>query len=253
VPLHGSITLVENDLASLIFEIVLFGPFSVPYQLLEPWPGPPCGWSFASPPFSEASGPATGYLEPAQCVETVPFRSDVPLQRASGSRDVAVQASLEGLASIDGADVRVQGRARLLTAFRLELDASYAGYFGFQGNPSPGWLGQAHVDIRFAQSGRVQFRAGAGVRTRFVDGGASAGVDGLYALDVFWLRHAVSTLELSGGSLGPDGWACEVRSTAGYLAGPFEAYLGWDAVWLGARNRPAVYLGGPVVGVRAYY
>jgi hypothetical protein len=39
----------------------------------------------------------------------------------------------------------------------------------------------------------------------------------------------------------------------GYLAGHFEAYVGWDAVWLGARNQQAEYLGGPLIGVRAYY
>jgi hypothetical protein len=238
-----SIVVVASDLGSLILEVVLFGPFTVPYQLLEPWPGPRCGWSFASPPFSGVSGPTAGYLAPAQCVESAPLRTDAPLQRAPENRDVAVQASIEGLVSIEGAYARAQGRARLLTSFRLELDASYADYAGLQGNPSPGSFGQAHVDVRFAESDRVQFRAGAGVRTRFVDGGASVGLDGLYAVDTFWLQHLVATLELSGGSLGRDGWAFEVRSTAGYLAGHFEAYLGWDAVWLGARGQ-GEYLGG---------
>jgi len=240
----------SGDLGSLILEIVLFAPFSLPYQLLEPGLGPPCGWSFASPPFS---GLTSGYLEPAACVAWAGERSDVPPRRALGSREVAVQAGVEGLVSIDGSYSRVQGRARLLTAFRLELDVAYSDYSGWWGSPSPGWLGQAHAAVRFAQSERVQFRAGAGVRTRFVGGGASVGVDGLYAVDAFLPARVVTTLELSGGSLGVNGWAWEMRSTGGYLAGPIEVYAGWDAVWLGAPRQEAQYLGGPVLGVRAYF
>jgi|ERR1700689_94559 hypothetical protein len=119
-----------NDLGSLILEILLFGPFTVPYQLLEPDPGPACGWSFAAAPYAQL---ADGYLAPARCIESVPYRSDAPLRRALGSREVAGQVSLEGLASIDGSYGRGQARARLLTAFRLEVDAAYADYFAPQG------------------------------------------------------------------------------------------------------------------------
>lgn len=170
-----------------------------------------------------------------------------------GSREVAGQVSLESLASIDGTYGRVQGRARLLTAFRLEVDAAYADYFEPSVRRSPGWLGQTHVDIRFAQSERLQFRVGAGVRDRFVGGKAFVGFDGLYGVDVFWPRHVATTLEASGGTLGVNGWSAEARATLGYVIGFAELYAGWDGVWLGVPKERTEYLGGPVAGARAYF
>jgi hypothetical protein len=240
-----------SDLGSLILEFLLAAPFSVPYQLLEPGRGPACGWSFARAPFAHTSD---GYLEPAPCAAVAASEgSETWPRRIPGSRQFAGQASLEGLTAIDGSYGRAGGRARFLTAFRLEADAAFVGYFAPQGQASAGWLGQTHVDVRFAQDERLQFRAGMGVRERFVGGGVSVGFDALYAVDVLWPRPVATTLEISGGSLGVNGWAVEVRSTVGYVVGVVEVYAGWDAVWLGAPQTQAEYLGGLVLGERAYF
>jgi hypothetical protein len=92
-----------------------------------------------------------------------------------------------------------------------------------------------------------------GVRDRFASGTASLGFDALYAVDVFWPRRIATAIEISGGSLGANGWCAEVRSTAGYVVGFVEVYAGWDGVWLGAPREPAENLGGPVLGARAYF
>jgi hypothetical protein len=247
-----------SDPASFILEILLLSPFAVPYQLLEPGPAPACGWSFASAPYAQV---ADGYLEHARCAapegaaseRTTPAAAESRLQRAPESRETAGQASLEGLAAIDGSYGRVQGRARLLTAFRLEADAAYADYVEPPGGRSQDWLGQTHVAIRFAQSERVQLRAGAGIRDRFVGDKAFLGFDALYAVDFFWPRSLATSLELSGGTLGVNGWCAEVRSTVGYVVGFVEVYTGWDAIWLGAPRERTEDLGGPVLGARAYF
>jgi hypothetical protein len=239
-----------GDLGSLIVEILLFGPFSVPYNLVEPEFAPACGWSYVVPPFA---GDARGYLQPARCDERLATdRSDVPRRTSPDTRTIAAQAAVETLESLDGSYGSVQGRARLLTVYRLEFDIAYAQYVGWT-RASPGGLGQAHVDFRFAQSERAQFRVGAGIRHRLVSGSVSEGFDALYAIDVFWPRQVATTLEVSGGSLGRNGWAFEARATLGYLLGPIEAYAGWDGIWLGAPNQQAESLGGPVLGARVYF
>jgi hypothetical protein len=239
-----------GDLASFILDLLLFAPFTAPYHLVEPEFAPPCGWSFVAPPYV---GPAQGYLEPARCDERLPTdRSDTPRRRSADNRTVAAQLALETLQSVDGAYGRAQGRARLLTSYRLEFDLAYAQYAGWT-RASPGGLGQAHVDLRFAQSERAQFRVGAGIRHRLADGNVSEGFDALYGVDVFWPRQVATTIETSGGSLGPHGWAFEVRPTVGYLFGSIEAYAGWDGIWLGEPNQQAEFLGGPVLGARAYF
>jgi hypothetical protein len=229
-----------SDLTTFILELLLVAPFAGPYQAVEGGTEPACGWWYAPAPFARGTA---GYLEPAACPsEGVPER-----------KVVAGQAAVEGLGALDGTYGRVQARARFLTVYRFEVDAAYGDYFATAHDPPAGWLGQTHLDVRFAQSERVAFRAGAGVRDRFVDGKAFVGFDALYGVDVFWPRGLSTTLEVTGGTLGENGWAAEVRGTSGYVFGPLEPYVGWDAVWLGAPRQRTASLGGPVLGVRAYF
>jgi hypothetical protein len=239
-----------SDPASLLLELLLFSPFTVPYQLLEPDLGPPCGWSFPAAPYAQHGD---GYIAPATCDPSAPPEGqEMRPRKMHGSRSVAGQASLEGLVAIDGSYGRVEGRGRFLTESRFELDAAVADYFE-PGATSPGWLGQMHVDVRFAQHENVQFRAGAGVRGRLTEAKPFVGFDALYAVDVFWPRPVATTVEVSGGTLGVNGWAAEVRGTAGYVVGLAELYAGWDGLWVGAPRQRTEFLGGPVLGARAYF
>jgi hypothetical protein len=200
-----------SDPASAIWELLLFWPFSLPYQFVEAGPPPPCGWSFAAASYAQL---ADGYLEPARCALTWPEASEQSPQRLPGNRSVAGQASLDGLASVDGSYARVAGRVRLLTTSRVEFDAAYGDYFGLAGRTSPGWLGQTHLEFRFAQSQRDRD---------------------------FWRHPGCRRL---------------VRRSARHrrvLLRLVEAYVGWDALWLGSRRHPTEDLGGSVLGAGAYF
>jgi hypothetical protein len=150
--------------------------------------------------------------------------------------------------------------ARLQTAFRLELDTAYGLYLerpdrGSSPGSSPGWssawLGHTHAAVQFARGERVQFRAGLGVR-HWVDAtGSSVGIDFLYGIDIFWGRPVTTSLEVTAGSVG-HAWVVEPRGTVGFMVGDIEPFAGYDAVWIGGAG-PTAYLGGPVLGARAYF
>jgi hypothetical protein len=236
----------ENPLAAAIFEAVFLSPFWVPNVVVESGPGPTEGWSFASSPYADG---AAGYLRPVGPAEDgTPYGID-PSKR----RPVSLQLAVDGLSSIDGSFGRAQAAARLLTYFRLELDAAYGLYVerGAAGGASSAWLGHGHLTYRFAQNDHVQFRAGAGVR-HWVDArGWAVGPDAIYALDIAWGRPITTALEASGGYLGQGAWAGELRATVGWVVGFGEVFAGYDGVWIGGPG-PTAYLGGPVVGLRAY-
>jgi hypothetical protein len=173
---------------------------------------------------------------------------------SSRRRVTALQVALEGMIPVAGVG-RVQASARLLTVYRLEVDAAYALYLErTTGNGSDSaWLGNVHLAYRFAQSERVQFRAGLEMRQWIDPTGSTFGLDGLYAFDIFWGRPMTTSVDLSGGSLGK-AWVAEARGTVGATLGFGEIFAGYDALWIGPTNggSPA-YLGGPVAGVRAYF
>ena len=152
---------------------------------------------------------------------------------------------------------RVQGSVRLETVYRLELDAAYAIYLergdvaGASSAWSSAWLGHAHAAVQFARGDRVQFRCGMGMR-HWVDSlGSSVGLDLPYAVDIFWGRPVTTYLELTGGTLG-HAWAGEARGTIGFVFGMGEIFAGYDAIWI-RGDGPTAYLGGPVIGTRAYF
>jgi hypothetical protein len=180
-------------------------------------------------------------------------RYEVPRERR---RVAAFQAAAEAIAPVAGV-ARVQAGVRLLTVYRLELDAAYALYAERSDAPvtptawSGAWLGHAHLSYQFARAEHVQFRAGLGAR-HWVDAqGASAGIDLLYGVDIFPARPISVCLEFTGGTLG-NAWVGEPRATAGWILGPGEVYVGYDAVWVGGHG-PTAFLGGPVAGLRMYF
>jgi hypothetical protein len=235
-----------SGLAAILFEVVVLSPFWIPHVALESGPVPSQGWSFASAPYGEG---AVGYLRPVGPDEDGTPRGIDPEKR----RPLSVQLALDGLSSLDGSFGRVQAGARLLTHFRLELDAAYGLYLerGAAGGASSAWLGHGHISYRFAQREQVQFRAGIGVR-HWVDArGWAVGPDAVYAIDIAWGRPITTALEASAGYLGRSAWAGELRGTVGWVVGFGEAFAGYDGVWVGGQG-PTAYLGGPVIGFRAY-
>jgi hypothetical protein len=79
------------------------------------------------------------------------------------------------------------------------------------------------------------------------------GIDALYGIDIFWIRPLTTSLEMTAGSLG-SAWVFEPRATMGVVIGSGEVYAGYDALWIGSTNGgPTANLGGPVVGLRAYF
>ncbi len=235
---------------------VFISPFWIPHQLVEQHQNAAGGWSVLSRPYA---GGAAGYLLPIpgpsfDSGESADPGEGEPERPPVTRRPVGVQLAAEGSPPLSGVG-RVQARARMITSERVELDAAYGLYLeGPTGDGSSAWLGQSHVSFRFAQSPRVQFRAGLGARHWIDQQGSTLGLDGLYAVDVFWGKPMTSTLEITGGSLG-SGWAFETRATVGAALGMGEVYVGYDAIWIGPGgiDGAIAYLGGPLAGLRAYF
>jgi hypothetical protein len=107
----------------------------------------------------------------------------------------------------------------------------------------------AHVQYRHAQTKRVEFRTGVGVRMFALDR-FRAGLDLLYAVDAYFARRGVTRIELHLGTLG-HAFAGQVRATVGAMIGRCELYAGYDhSVFVG---RGKATLGGPVAGLRAWF
>jgi hypothetical protein len=167
-----------------------------------------------------------------------------------------LQLAAEGIPPLAGIR-RVQASARFQTAYRFEIDVAYALYLergdvpGGSSAATAAWFGHAHAAYQFARGEHVQFRTGLGIR-HWIDGqGTSLGVDSLYGIDIFWGRPVTTCLEFTGGSLGK-AWVAEPRGPVGFVLGFGEIFAGYDAVWIGGAG-PTAYLGGPLVGVRAYF
>jgi hypothetical protein len=241
----------RGSLGLLLFEAIVLTPFYVPHALVEANGGPLGGWSFAPSPYAEGT---SGYLRPV----AGPFAAEDDANVAPEERrPVAVQLAVDAMPPVAAEYARFQAGARLLTTFRLEVDASYGVYRERvdAGRFDSAWLGRAHVAYRFAQNEHVQFRAGLGMRHWVDPRGWALGVDALYGVDVFWGRPVTTSLEVTAGALGNRAWAFEPRGTVGFVFGLAEVFAGYDAVWVGGGggNAPTAFLGGPVVGTRVYF
>ncbi|MCL2450606.1 MAG: hypothetical protein FWD17_16785 [Polyangiaceae bacterium] len=225
---------------------VVFAPFVLPNIVVEA-DTPPDGWSLGSYPYADGtSGYLRAYVPPPAPDEDTPA-PDV-------RRKFAFQLGVDGLMSAGGNYGRVQASARVLSIYRVDLDAEY-GYYAERapgGGVASAGLGRAHLTYRFAESDHVHFRGGVGVRHWADAAGWAAGPDFNYAIDIFWGRPMTTSLEASGGLLG-HGFAGQLRGTVGVVVGQAELFAGYDAIWIGASGKPSAYLGGPIAGVRAYF
>jgi hypothetical protein len=250
---------LAGQVAAALFVDVLLSPFSLPRAALEAGPAPPGGWSLLSRPYENGARGDLVHVAPNDSDATSPD-DEVPLPDLHAiapdvRRDVAFQLAAEGM--IPAQEVgRVQARARLMTVTRFDLDTAYARYFEQLpgGGATSAWSGQTHLTYRFAQSEKAQFRAGVGLRHWADDRGSAFGVDFIYGIDIFWGRPITTSLEATGGWVG-DAWAFGARGTIGVVMGNGEVFAGYDATWMGDATGmgATAYLGGPVVGVRAYF
>jgi len=236
-----------RETLKLVLEIFGF-PFFLPYVLFESdGPDAPAGWSWMPYPWA---GGAPGYYEPVGGPNEDLDYAVPPEAR----RIVAYQLAVEGQPPLGGPG-RGQLRFRLLTAYRMELDAAYGAFFdrNDSGGATAAATGNAHVTVRLAESEHVQFRTGAGLRHWGDAQGNVFGWDLLYGFDIFWGAHGpvTTSVELTGGSLGAGG-VFEPRGTLGVMLGRAEIYAGYDAMWVFGGG-PAAYVGGPIAGVRAYF
>jgi hypothetical protein len=255
-----------SDAGWQFFWSVFLSPFWLPHAVIEAGPEPANGWSLAPSPYADGApayfehvgsppgSPAAAYgVWSAAIADSHPEGYEVA---ADHRRVVGLQLAAEGMPPVAGIG-RLQASARFQTAYRFELDAAYALYLergdlvAASSAWSGAWLGHAHAALQFARGEHVQFRAGIGMRHWLDAQGSSFGLDLLYGIDVFWGRPVTTCLEVTGGSLG-NAWVAEPRGTVGFVFGIGEIFAGYDAVWIGGAG-PTAYLGGPVVGMRAYF
>jgi hypothetical protein len=223
------------------------------YVLASPWLLPrvadqPCAHAFAAYPDGQ------GFLRSAPwdtaCgadLQGEPPRDSLAL--ASVRRRLAGHVDLEGMAERHGLlGGALAGQLWLPKRFDLALRFSWLADFD-QRPLEQAWLSNALVSYRFAQAPRFAFRSGLGVRTFYL-GGLRAGVDTLYALDIFGPYGIRASFE---GHLGGLGHAVvlEGRASLGVMAGPVEVYLGYSSLH-SVGERASASLAGPVLGARLW-
>lgn len=139
---------------------------------------------------------------------------------------------------------RFGGRLVLDSASRFGIDTE-SNYWAEPGSAGAShlWTGDANLCFRFAESERVQFRAGVGVNWLADGGGAEAGFNFTYGMDWFprkpWTVSTVFDLGTLGG-----GALVHNRTTVGVMLGPVEAFAGYDYFRLGSAS-----FHGPVAGL----
>lgn len=155
------------------------------------------------------------------------------------------QGTLQGFGMTETENIdRYGGRLVLESAARLGIDTetNYWREPGASGSDQL-WTGDANLVFRFAESEKLQFRAGLGVNWLADHAGAEAGFNFTYGLDWFprrpWTMSTVFDLgKLGGGTLFHN------RTTAGVMLGPVEAFAGYDYFQIGSAN-----FHGPVAGL----
>jgi len=148
-----------------------------------------------------------------------------------------------GIPEADNID-RYGGRLVLESQARLGLDTetNYWTEPGATGTDQL-WTGDANVIFRFAESEKVQFRAGLGVNWLADHNGAEAGINFTYGVDWFPRRPWTMSTVFDVGKLG-GGTLFHNRTTAGVMIGPVEAFAGYDYFQVGSAS-----FHGPVAGL----
>ena len=169
---------------------------------------------------------------------------------AQGVRNVALAVDVESGYLIEGV-VPAGIAMRLQLPRRFELDTRVSMLTDVLEQPAQvGSTGTAHLSYRFAQSKRFDFRTGLGMRMFTLDA-VRLGFDLMYAVDSYIAQNVVLRIELHMGNL-TQAFVGQARSTLGVMFGPAELYAGYDHTSYISEGSTA-RLGGPVVGVRAWF
>jgi hypothetical protein len=173
-----------------------------------------------------------------------------PETEAQGVRNVALAVDVESGYLIQG--VVPAGLAmRLQLPYRFEIDSRVSMLTDVFEHPAQvGSTGTTHLSYRFAQSQRFDFRTGLGMRMFTLDA-LRLGFDLMYAVDSYIAQNVVLRIELHMGSL-TQAFVGQARSTLGVMFGPAELYAGYDHTSYISEGSTA-RLGGPVLGVRAWF
>jgi hypothetical protein len=237
-PNYGTSNEPGDQRPTLLEHIFLF-PWTLPRLLADD----PCLMGYALYPYRDGFGQLRRAPVAPECVVEATAESVAP-------RAFALQTDFEAgyvLHHIMAGSVA----ARLQMPQRLELDGRISFMQDLFARPREQALtGTVHLTLRFAQSTRVDFRTGIGMRA-FGLHKPLVGFDLLYGMDLYARKPLLVHLELHAGSLGR-AFAAQARATIGVQIWKLELYAGYDqTVVYGAKTTARV--GGPVLGVRAWF
>lgn len=233
----GSVTITSGDDRPTVFEHIFLFPWTLPRLLIDD----PCLAGYARYPYHEGFGQLRRASVSPECALGPP-----PLLEP---RRFAMQTEFEAGYMLRDIVAGTVG-ARLQMPHRIELSGRISFMEDLKARPhEQALMGTVHLDLRFAQSARVDFRTGAGLRA-FGLHKPLVGVDLFYAMDVYARKPIALHVELHAGSLG-SAFAAQARAVVGVQLWKLELYAGYDhtVVYGGKTAR----LGGPVLGVRAWF
>jgi hypothetical protein len=107
-------------------------------------------------------------------------------------------------------------------------------------------LGDVNLLYRFAQSERVAWYLGAGVRY-LIDDASDAGLNILYGCEFYPVKPLSASVWLDAGTLG-DAGVFHTRATLGYQFGRLRVFGGYDFYRIESVN-----LQGPMMGVLVWW
>ena len=178
-----------------------------------------------------------------------PYADDLPGVLAHRSeqseKDKEWAGTLQTFAIPETSDItRMGGRLVLESTARIGIDTE-TNYWteSFATGTSHLWIGDANLVYRFAQSERVQYRAGVGVNWMADSNGAEGGFNFTYGVDWFPAKPWTIATVFDVGTLG-GGSLFHNRTTAGVMVGPIEAFAGYDYFQIGST-----IFHGPVAGL----
>jgi hypothetical protein len=230
-PQNESLDELEYSLFTLAFygaSVVATAPISLPIILLDddlvPWGG------FAQFPYDQTPG----YIlanDPAIAPRSWAGRLDVEWAESFDQLDQIGAHMLLETATRFGVDLRAKH-------LQERLDA---------GTRDQLWLGDCNLTFRFAQTARVQFRAGLGFNWLTDDARTDLGFNFVYGADFFPRKPWVLSAVLDAGTLGHAG-LFRFQTTAGVMVNRLELYTGYEYADIGRTQWNAL-----IGGIRLWF